>query len=89
MSCSHEERTKRLVAIDGLIKHEGFFWGGGGTPIFIWGYDNRKGALNSEGNKLIDYTLSCAWLSWLEPHPYTVEGRMLWIGSHAHKKLET
>ena len=35
MSCSHEERTKRLVAIDGLIKHEGFFWGGG-VPRFLF-----------------------------------------------------
>ena len=33
MSCGHEERTRRLVAIDGFIKHEGFWWGI--TPIFI------------------------------------------------------
>jgi len=33
MSCGHEERTRRLVAIDGFIKHEGF---GGGLPRFLF-----------------------------------------------------
>ena len=33
MSCSHEERTRRLVAINGLIKNDEF---GGGLPRFLF-----------------------------------------------------
>ena len=51
MSCSHEERTKRLVAIDGLIKHEGFF-GGGPRFLFEAMIIERVHSIVKETNKL-------------------------------------